>query len=58
MNTQDLIRVACNAGCEVVEYENHYCVKRTFEISVTVTIPKAKELLVELVEKIRELLGF
>lgn len=58
MNTQDLIRLACNAGCEVVEYEHYYCVKRTIEISVTVTIPKVRELLAELIKKIRELLGF
>ncbi len=57
MKTQELISIAVNAGCEVIEYNNHYCIKNDFSINIVVTVPKVGELVTQLVEKVRELLG-
>jgi hypothetical protein len=57
MSTQEIISVAASSGCEVIEYGDYYCVRRELDITVVVTIPKAKHLIAQLVEKIKATLG-
>lgn len=57
MNTQELISIAVNAGYEVIEYDNHYCLKKDFSANIVVTVPKVSDLVVQLVEKVKKLLG-
>ena len=56
MDSQELISVALNAGCDVTEYADHFCIKRTFDLSVVVTLPKVSVLVRELVDKIMDIL--
>lgn len=55
--SQELIRLALDAGCEVIDYDTCFCIKRTLSASVVVTIPNASYLVKELVEKVKALLG-
>ena len=57
MSSQEMISLALKAGCEVTEYDDHYCVKRTLDVSVVVTFPKVAVLVRELVAKIKDTLG-
>lgn len=57
MKTQELISIAVYAGCEVIEYDNHYCLRKDFSANIVITVPKVSDLVVQLVEKIKELLG-
>ena len=57
MQTQQLISMSINAGCEIVEYDTHYCVRKNVDVSIVVTIPKAAYLVMQLVEKIKTTLG-
>lgn len=57
MNLQDIIYIAVSAGCEVIEYDDHYCLRKENDICVLVTIPKTTYLLTQLFEKIRDALG-
>ncbi len=57
MKTQELISIAVNAGCEVTEYDNHFCIRKNLNAEVVVTVPKVSELVMQLVEKIKALLG-
>lgn len=57
MKPEELIKIAISSGCEVVEYDSHYCVRKNVEISVIVTIPKVSQLVIQLVDRIKEMLG-
>lgn len=57
MNSQDLISIAVSAGCEIVEYDTHYCVRRNVDVTIVVTIPKVTHLVMQLAEKIKTTLG-
>ena len=57
MDSQEIITLAVNAGYEVVEYNDHYCIKKNLEINVVVTIPKVTRLIAQLVEKVKAILG-
>lgn len=61
MDLQVFIKITKDYDCEVVEYEDHYCIHRklVFEgsASCSVTIPKVKQLLDKLVEKAKKVLG-
>lgn len=57
MTPQELVSIAVKAGYEVVEYEEHFCVRKTLDISVVVTVPKVKLLVAQLVDKIKSALG-
>lgn len=57
MDPQEIIVLAVNAGCEVIDYEDHYCVKKQLDINVVITIPKASCLITQLVEKIKAILN-
>lgn len=57
MDSQEIISIAVNSGCEVTDYGDHYCVRKKLDINVVVTIPKATYLAAKLVEKIRAALG-
>lgn len=56
MTPQELISVAVKTGCEVIEYEGHFCVRKTLDIDIVVTIPKVTVLVAQLVEKIKSVL--
>lgn len=55
MNTQDFISIAIEAGCEIIEYEKHYCLRHS--VKVVVTVPKVEILIPSLVERIKDILG-
>lgn len=57
MSTQELVSIAMEAGCEVIEYEGHYCVRRTLAVNIVVTVPKVTYLIAQLVDKIKAALG-
>lgn len=57
VNLQDIICIAVSAGCEVIEYENYFCLRKETDVCVLVTIPKTTYLLTQLFEKIRDALG-
>lgn len=57
MTPQELVSIAVEAGCEVIEYEDHFCIRKTLNVSVVVTIPKVKLLVAQLVDKIKSALG-
>ncbi|MFR4354345.1 MAG: hypothetical protein ACLT21_06590 [Oscillospiraceae bacterium] len=57
MSSQEIISLAINAGCEVIDYGDHYCVKKHLDINVVVTIPKVTHLIAQLVEKVKATLG-
>lgn len=57
MSPQELIRIAIHAGCEVTEYEDHFCVRKKLDIDVVVTVPKVTALVSQLVDKIKSVLG-
>ena len=52
MNSQVLLSLALSAGCEVTEYTDHYCIKRTVDVNIVVTMPKMVFLVKSLVDKI------
>ena len=56
MNTQQVVDLAVQAGCEVIDYGDHYCIKQTVEVSLVITVPNVTHLAVKVVEKIKELL--
>ena len=53
MCSEELVCLAIDAGCEVFDYDSHFCIKRTFSVTVTVTIPNVSYLVAELVEKVK-----
>lgn len=57
MTPQELVSIAVKAGCEVIEYDGHFCVRKTLDIDIVVTIPKVTVLVAQLVEKIKSALG-
>lgn len=57
MTSQELISIAVSAGCEIVEYDTHYCVRRNVDIAIVVTVPKVTNLVMQLVERIKDTLG-
>lgn len=57
MSSQEIVSLALNAGYEVIDYGDHYCIKKHLEISVVVTIPKVTHLVLQLVEKVKAVLG-
>lgn len=57
MSSQEIITLAVNAGCEVIDYGDHYCIKKNLEINIVVTVPKVTHLIAQLVEKVKAILG-
>ena len=57
MDTQRLISVAVEAGYEVIEYDNHFCLKHNLKVEIVVTVPKVTTLVPELFQKIKDILG-
>lgn len=57
MTPQELVSIAVKAGYEVIEYEELFCVRRTLDINIVVTIPKVRLLVAQLVDKIKSALG-
>lgn len=57
MSSHELISIAVSAGCEVVDYGSHYCVKQKLDIQVVVTIPKMTYLVAQLVDKVKTALN-
>lgn len=57
MDAQGLISVAVEAGYEVVEYDDHYCLKHNLKVEVAVTVPKVTTLVPALLQKLKDILG-
>lgn len=57
MSSQQIVDLAISAGCDVVDYGDHYCIKRVVEVTVVVTLPNVSNLATLLVEKIKALLN-
>lgn len=57
MQSDRLIEIILHSGYDVSEYENHYCVSTTIDLSIKVTVPKATYLCKPLVELIKKLLN-
>lgn len=57
MTPQELVSIAVRSGYEAIEYEGHYCVRKSLDVNIVVTIPKVKYLVAHLVEKIKAALG-
>lgn len=57
MSSQQVVDLAIKAGCDVVDYGDHYCIKRAVEVSLVITMPNVTNLAAKLVEKIKELLN-
>ena len=57
LSSQEFISVAVSAGCEVVDYGDHVCVKSSVDVHVMVTIPKVSYLAARLLEKAKAVLG-
>lgn len=57
MSSHEIITLAVNAGCEVIDYGDHYCIKKNLEINIVVTIPKVTHLIAQLAEKVKAILG-
>lgn len=55
MSTQEFISIAIEAGCEIIEYDKHYCLKHNFKVMVT--LPKVEKLVPPLVTKLKDILG-
>lgn len=56
MSSQEIISIAVNAGCEVIDYGDHYCIRKNLDVSVVVIIPKVTHLIAQLVEKVKAVL--
>lgn len=56
MSSQEIISIAVNAGCEVIDYGDHYCIRKNLDVSVVVIIPKVTHLIAQLVEKVKTVL--
>ena len=57
MKPEELIKIAVEAGCEYKEYDSHYCIRSNVKVDVIVTIPKVPQLVSQLVEKVKQMLG-
>lgn len=57
MKPQELISLAIRSGCEVIEYDDHFCIRKSLDVNVIVTVPKVAHLVTQLVEKIKNTLG-
>ena len=57
MQSEKIVELAIKAGCKVDEYENHYFISKSMEISVKLVIPKATYLLQQIVKFIIGQLG-
>ena len=57
MNTQEFISIAVDAGYEITEYDDHYCIKHNLNFEIVVTIPKVINLVSPLLQKIKDILG-
>lgn len=57
MSSQEIISIAVKAGCEVIDYGDHYCVRKKLDVNIVVTIPKMTYLVAQLIEKVKTTLG-
>ena len=57
MSSQEIITLAVNADCEIIDYGDHYWVKKRLDVDIAVTIPKVPYLMSQLVEKIISMLN-
>ena len=57
MSSQQLVELAIHSGCEVIDYGSHFYVRKSVDVSVSVTIPNVAYLAAQLVAKIRAVLG-
>lgn len=57
MTTNQFLSLAVKAGVEIEEYETHYCLKKSVEVRVVVTLPKVTYIAAMLLEKLKAILG-